>query len=113
MSVYVTQSTKPGNLVNTAQAFNAASGAAVSAKTQAVVSLLADPVFDCGTVIGRVFDDRNQDGYLDGPVTYDSIAEPELLTDDKVPRRQPSRVPSAGVPAVKGPAASGHGARTV
>lgn len=56
---------QPGEYVNTAQAFNGLVGAAVSAPATAVVRVIPDAVFDCADLIGKVFDDRNANGYQD------------------------------------------------
>ena len=55
-----------GEYVNSAQAFNnlvSAPGNAVSNLATAAVRVVPDPVFDCAEIIGKVFDDRNADGY--------------------------------------------------
>ena len=62
----VTGSTVPGPQRNIARALDSATGALAAADAVAIVRLVAEPVFDCSTVIGRVFDDINQDGYMNG-----------------------------------------------
>ncbi len=54
----------PGEHVNRAQGFDPATNVAVTEEAQAIVRIEAEAVFDCATVIGRVFDDRNGDGYF-------------------------------------------------
>ncbi|WP_166163001.1 DUF6923 family protein [Chelativorans oligotrophicus] len=54
----------PGEHVNRARAEDA-SGRQLAPEAQAVVEILAEPVFDCGDVIGKVFDDVNRNGYQD------------------------------------------------
>mgnify|MGYP002072171265 CR=1 FL=1 len=56
---------QPGEYVNTAQALNGLVGAAVSAPATATVRVIPDPLFDCSDLIGKVFDDRNANGYQD------------------------------------------------
>lgn len=59
---------QPGKYINTVQAFNnllPAPGNAVSNRATAAVRVIPDPVFDCSDVIGKVFDDRNANGYQD------------------------------------------------
>jgi len=51
--------------VNRAQAYNSASGGSVSGEASATVRVVPDPTFDCTDVIGKVFDDRNLNGYQD------------------------------------------------
>ncbi len=55
-----------GEYVNSAQAFNnlmPAPGNGVSNLATSTVRVVPDPVFDCAEIIGKVFDDRNADGY--------------------------------------------------
>ncbi|MGB3243060.1 MAG: hypothetical protein WBB25_00885, partial [Sulfitobacter sp.] len=52
-------------------------GRTVSNVAEADVRIEPEHVFDCSDVIGRVFDDRNGNGYQDGPGTL-----PEPIYDD-------------------------------
>jgi uncharacterized repeat protein (TIGR01451 family)/fimbrial isopeptide formation D2 family protein len=54
-----------GEYVNAAQVFNTAIGSAASGEATATVRVVPDPDFDCTDVIGKVFDDRNLNGYPD------------------------------------------------
>jgi hypothetical protein len=54
----------PGKHVNRAHAEDA-TGTRISNEAQATVEILAEPVFDCGDIIGKVFDDVNRNGYQD------------------------------------------------
>ncbi len=54
-----------GEYVNRALVRNAASGAAMSGEATATVRVIPDPDFDCTDVIGKVFDDANQNGEQD------------------------------------------------
>ena len=56
---------QPGEYVNSAQAINNLAGAAVSSVATATVRVIPDAVFDCSDLIGKVFDDRNANGYQD------------------------------------------------
>lgn len=60
---------QPGEYINTAQAFNnlvpPPNPNAVSNLATATVRIVPDPVFDCSDLIGKVFDDRNANGYQD------------------------------------------------
>ena len=47
------------------QAFVGENGEVVSNVATAVVEFEVEPVFDCGDVIGKVFDDKNRNGYQD------------------------------------------------
>ena len=55
-----------GSLINRAIAVDQ-NGVAVSNEATAEIILRPEAVFDCGDVIGKVFDDRNLNGYQDGP----------------------------------------------
>jgi hypothetical protein len=52
-----------GEYVNRAQVIHSATGGAVSGEATATVRVVPDPDFDCTDVIGKVFDDRDLDGY--------------------------------------------------
>jgi uncharacterized repeat protein (TIGR01451 family) len=54
-----------GEYVNRAVVRNAVLGTAVSGQATATVRVVPDPDFDCTDVIGKVFDDRNLNGYPD------------------------------------------------
>ncbi|MFM9864717.1 MAG: SdrD B-like domain-containing protein [Micropepsaceae bacterium] len=54
-----------GDRVNTALARNGADNSEISNRGQAVVAIVASTVFDCSEIIGKVFDDRNGNGYQD------------------------------------------------
>jgi uncharacterized repeat protein (TIGR01451 family) len=54
-----------GEYVNSAFALNHIVGAAVSNTATATVRVVPDPTFDCSDVIGKVFDDKNINGYQD------------------------------------------------
>ena len=54
-------------------------GRVVSNEAEAAVRIDPEHVFDCSDVIGTVFDDRNGNGYQDGPGTL-----PEPIIDDNI-----------------------------
>lgn len=60
---------QPGEYVNTAQGFNnlvpPPNPNAVSNVATATVRVVPDPLFDCSDLIGKVFDDKNANGYQD------------------------------------------------
>jgi large repetitive protein len=62
----VSSGVSEGDYVNRAQAYNTLLGSAVSGEASATVRVIPDPDFDCTDVIGKVFDDRNRNGYQDG-----------------------------------------------
>ncbi|MCW9057901.1 MAG: SpaA isopeptide-forming pilin-related protein [Gammaproteobacteria bacterium] len=54
-----------GDYVNQAWVMNNLVGATVSNIGTATVRVVPDPTFDCSDIIGKVFDDRNANGYQD------------------------------------------------
>ncbi len=54
-----------GDYVNQAWAFNSLADARVSNVGSATVRVIPDPLFDCSDLIGKVFDDKNINGYQD------------------------------------------------
>ncbi|WP_420506366.1 DUF7507 domain-containing protein [Nitratireductor aquimarinus] len=64
LDLAVTAAAKPGEYVNRAWV-NDLQGKQISRVATAVVEVMADPVFDCGDIIGKVFDDENRNGYQD------------------------------------------------
>jgi len=54
-----------GNYTNQAWAMNNIVNTQVSNVGEAVVRIVPDPTFDCTDIIGKVFDDRNANGYQD------------------------------------------------
>lgn len=56
--------TNPGTYVNEAIALDPVFGLTAGPAT-ATIRVLPEPIFDCGDVIGRVFDDLDGDGYQD------------------------------------------------
>ena len=54
-----------GEYTNLAWAANGAGGQSISNIASAVVRITPDPVFDCADIIGKVFDDKNANGYQD------------------------------------------------
>lgn len=53
---------KPGDYVNTAHAIDVCDRCYISNETEAKVEVVLDPLFDLGTIIGKVFDDQDGDG---------------------------------------------------
>ncbi|WP_333815249.1 DUF7507 domain-containing protein [Tabrizicola sp.] len=72
----VTNSASAGDLVNVASLRNPETNGLLAERATAVVRIEPEGVFDCGDVIGKVFDDRNRDGYQNppkgAPVTEDA-----------------------------------------
>lgn len=64
LTLVASAAVKPGVAVNQAQLVDPANGTTV-ATAKARVTILAEAVFDCGDIIGKVFDDQNRNGYQD------------------------------------------------
>lgn len=72
LGVRVTAQAQTGELVNQVVATDPLFGTVLSNVATAAITLIPESVFDCSAVIGKVFDDRNLNGYQDdvaGPVT--------------------------------------------
>ncbi|WP_299596042.1 isopeptide-forming domain-containing fimbrial protein [uncultured Microbulbifer sp.] len=54
-----------GKYVNRARMFNELSGQQASGEASATVRVVPDPTFDCTDVVGKVYDDKNLNGYQD------------------------------------------------
>ncbi|WP_226702045.1 DUF11 domain-containing protein [Microbulbifer elongatus] len=54
-----------GKYINRARMFNELSGQQASGEASATVRVVPDPTFDCTDVIGKVYDDKNLNGYQD------------------------------------------------
>jgi hypothetical protein len=54
-----------GDYTNTAQAFLAGLADSITGVASATVRVVPDPTFDCSDIIGKVFDDKNMNGYPD------------------------------------------------
>ena len=89
----------PGEHVNRASVTDS-SGAPLAPDASASVEILAEAVFDCAEIIGRVFDDRNRNGYQDEgepglPGVRLATVNGELITTDAHGRFS---VPCAALP---------------
>ena len=54
-----------GEYANQAWGINGLTGATATAIANATVRIIPDPTFDCSDLIGKVFDDKNTNGYQD------------------------------------------------
>ncbi|WP_162848095.1 DUF11 domain-containing protein [Litoreibacter halocynthiae] len=61
----VTSAAPPGDAVNRARLVDPATGNPLTADGTAIVRIVAEHVFDCADIIGKVFDDKNHNGYQD------------------------------------------------
>ncbi len=64
LDLAVTGAAKPGEYVNQAWV-ETPDGTMVSRVATAVVEVVVEALFDCGDILGKVFDDRNRNGYQD------------------------------------------------
>jgi uncharacterized repeat protein (TIGR01451 family) len=90
----------PGELANEAWMTNPATGEVLTAVARAVVRVVAEHVFDCADVTGKVFDDRNRDGWQDSgekglPAVRIATVNGVLITTDRHGRFS---VPCAALP---------------
>ncbi|MEO1563731.1 MAG: hypothetical protein AAFR98_09880, partial [Pseudomonadota bacterium] len=67
LSVRVNANAPVGELTNRAFATDPLTGEIVSNTAEASVDRVPEHVFDCSDIIGKVFDDRNHNGYQDPP----------------------------------------------
>ncbi|WP_052760539.1 DUF11 domain-containing protein [Rhizobium sp. LC145] len=80
----------PGEHVNFAHAEDQ-SGRRITGQARAVVEIIVEPVFDCGDIVGKVFDDKNRNGYQDKgepglPGVRMATVKGWLITTDKYGR---------------------------
>ncbi len=99
LDLLVLSTAGPGTHKNTASVTDQF-GNPVAKDAQAVVEILAEPVFDCGEIIGTVFDDHNRNGYQDDgesglPGVRVATAKGWLITTDSHGR---FHVPCAALP---------------
>jgi uncharacterized repeat protein (TIGR01451 family) len=64
LSLIASASNSTGDFINRARIYANASGQLL-AEAQARVTIREEHVFDCGEILGRVFDDVNSNGYMD------------------------------------------------
>ena len=106
LATFVSSSVTPGRHVNTAVARDSISGRPVSREARATVRVEADPVFACGTVIGRVFDDANHDGIARDALgsAVPMVSNQEFSTGklgDLSPETGPEDMSEPGIPGVR------------
>jgi outer membrane protein OmpA-like peptidoglycan-associated protein len=71
---------KPGDYINRAVAKDVCDFCTVSNTDEARVTVTFDPIFDLGTIIGKVFNDENRDGWQDRG--EDGVAGVMVALDD-------------------------------
>lgn len=92
-----------GDLVNSAQMFDPVTGSNIGEAATATVQVRPEAVFQCSDIIGKVYDDVNQNGYQDGPFTPDTAAiTDQRYLGDKFARPAPaSEIVEPGLPGVR------------
>ena len=65
MLLIVGAAVNEGNYINNVYVLDTLTNTAASGTASATVRVVADPDFDCSDVIGKVFDDKNLNGYQD------------------------------------------------
>ncbi|WP_198389296.1 DUF7507 domain-containing protein [Roseovarius faecimaris] len=106
LSTFVSSSVQPGIHTNYADLIDP-DGNVETASASVVLS--AEPVFDCGTVIGKVFDDVNQNGYQDEArepgIPVGLVANDDIYLGGKGGKGKlapPARVEPQGEPGIPG-----------
>ncbi|MTH86546.1 DUF11 domain-containing protein [Paracoccus sp. DK398] len=79
LDLLVGGSVRPGDHTNRARITDPATGADLAPEAQAVVRVLADAVMQCATVLGRVFDDRDQNGHMSPKATERGLPDIRLV----------------------------------
>jgi uncharacterized repeat protein (TIGR01451 family) len=100
LSARVTQGASAGEHVNRASARDPATGAALAPVATATVRILPEAVFDCGDVIGKVFDDRNGDGYQNDPGPAPIVSD-DVFAGKAGPAALAETWGEPGIPAVR------------
>ncbi len=100
LSLRVPVNAAPGDYINEVRAFDPVTGTQVGNTGRATVTVQIEAVFDCGDLIGKVFDDLNRNGYQDeGEPGLAGVrlatVKGELITTDKNGRYN---VPCAMIP---------------
>ena len=80
-----------GDRINTAVARSGVTAAEISNRAQAIVSIVPSAIFDCAEIIGKVFDDKDGDGYQDNgepgiPAARVATVNGQLVTADEYGR---------------------------
>jgi hypothetical protein len=79
LNVRVLTGAAAGAHTNVVDMYDPVTGVLLAEQAAATVRIEPEPAFDCGDVIGKVYDDKNRNGYQDGP--YGKPLEP-LTNDD-------------------------------
>lgn len=104
LSARVLTGASAGPAVNRADLLNPLTGASIAPSGTATVFVEPEAVFDCGDVIGKVYDDRNGNGYQDQgepglPAVRIAGVDGTIITTDQFGRYH---VPCAALPESRG-----------
>ena len=96
--------TPPGEYRNTANLLDDDTQLPVTRPSSADVVILPEGVFDCGDVVGKVFEDHNGNGYQDGPDSVNRAAITDQTYDGGKGGKlspAPEDVTERGIPGVR------------
>ncbi len=102
--------TPVGDLTNVVRAFDPQTGDPLATPAMATVRRNPEAVFDCSDIIGKVFDDKNFDGYQNAPTETGSfssrghdITDQDVFVDGKGGKLTPAPMSSSerGLPNVR------------
>ncbi|WP_417263482.1 SdrD B-like domain-containing protein [Celeribacter sp.] len=105
LSARVLTSADVGDHVNRARLRDSTTREPLSPEATATVSIFPEPVFDCGDVYGKVFNDMNRDGYQNAPVSRivdeDAIFSGKYSGKGDAPVELDREIVENGIPAVR------------
>ena len=105
LSAVVLTGASSGDLTNVANLIDPASGNPLAPAVTAAVRLQPETLFDCGEVVGKVFDDRNGNGYQDAPsaaLSNQSYAGGKVGAQTIVPGTDEPGIPAVRLATVDG-----------
>lgn len=105
LSARVLTSADVGDHINRARLRDSETLEPLSPEATATVTILPEPVFDCGDVYGKVFNDLNRDGYQNGPISRiideDAIFSGKYSGKADAPAEIEREIVENGIPAVR------------
>ncbi|WP_165611810.1 DUF7507 domain-containing protein [Cognatiyoonia koreensis] len=104
LSARVLGSAPVGELVNAANALDGSTGERLTPTATATVRRRPEAVFDCTDIIGKVFNDRNMNGYQDGQQQVDRslITDQDYFVNGKIEKAAPViSTEEPGIPGVR------------
>ena len=101
LSAVVLSGANTGDLVNVANLIDPDSGEPLAPAVTAAVRLQPEPLFDCGEVVGKVFDDRNGNGYQDAPYDQSAVISDQSYAGGKVGAQAVEITGEPGIPAAR------------